>query len=94
MRGTVLKWALILARGTEAVAAILLIAVIAMNLAQVFFRYVLVDPISWSEETMRYTTTWMVMLAAAPALLRREHMEVSLFDSVRSERLRRLVGQL
>nr|WP_249139085.1 TRAP transporter small permease [Actibacterium sp. MT2.3-13A] len=65
-----------------------------MNLAQVFFRYVLVDPISWSEETMRYATTWMVMLAAAPALLRREHMEVSLFDSVRSEALRRAVGML
>lgn len=94
VQGTVLRWALILTRGTEAVAAVLLIAVIAMNLAQVFFRYVLVDPISWSEETMRYTTTWMVMLAAAPALLRREHMEVSLFDGVRSERLRRAVGLL
>ncbi|MGC9369917.1 MAG: TRAP transporter small permease [Paracoccaceae bacterium] len=94
MQGTVLRWALILTRGTEAVAAILLIAVIAMNLAQVFFRYVLVDPISWSEETMRHTTTWMVMLAAAPALLRREHMEVSLFDGVRSAWLRRAVGVL
>jgi len=94
VQGTVLRWALILARGTEAVAAIMLIAVILMNLAQVFFRYVLVDPISWSEETMRYTTTWMVMLAAAPALLRREHMEVSLFDGVRSAWLRRVVGVL
>ncbi len=94
MQGSVFKFALILARGTEAVAAILLVAVIAMNLAQVFFRYVLVDPISWSEETMRYTTTWMVMLAAAPALLRREHMEVSLFDTVRSDALRRIVGVL
>lgn len=94
MQGTLLKWTLTLARGTEAVAAVLLVAVIVMNLAQVFFRYVLVDPISWSEETMRYTTTWMVMLAAAPALLRREHMEVSLFDAVRSDILRRMVGLL
>ena len=94
MQAVLLRWALILARGTEALAAILLVAVIAMNLAQIFFRYVLVDPISWSEETMRYTTTWMVMLAAAPALLRSEHMEISLFDAVRSDRLRRAVSQL
>jgi len=94
MQGAVLRWALILAKWTEAVSAVLLIAVILMNLAQVFFRYVLVDPISWSEETMRYTTTWMVMLAAAPAFLRREHMEISLFDTVRSEWLRRAAGVL
>lgn len=97
MQGAILMWAQRLARGTEAIAAVLLVAVILMNLAQVFFRYVLVDPISWSEETMRYTTTWMVMLAAAPALLRREHMEVNLFDAARSPAIRRaarLVGHL
>lgn len=77
---------------TEAIAACLLVAVILMNLAQVFFRYVLVDPISWSEETMRYSTTWMVMLAAAPAFLRGEHMEISLFDNVKSPLIRRSVN--
>lgn len=80
-----------LANLTEVLAAILLVAVIAMNLAQVFFRYVLVDPLSWTEETMRYSTTWMVFLAAGSALFRGEHMVINLFDDVRSARLRRLV---
>jgi len=79
-----------LANMTEIAAAVLLIAVIAMNLAQVFFRYVLVDPLSWTEETMRYSTTWMVFLAAGPALFRGEHMVINLFSEVRSDRLRML----
>ena len=92
MQRKIIKFTLTLARATEAIAACLLVAVILMNLAQVFFRYVLVDPISWTEETMRYSTTWMVMLAAAPAFLRREHMEISLFDGVKSPRVRRVVN--
>ncbi len=83
-----------LANLTENIAAVLLIAVIVMNLAQVIFRYVIVDPLSWSEETMRYSTTWMVLLAGSSALFRGEHMAISLFDNVRSERLRFFVRQL
>ncbi len=92
MQRNVIKFTLGLASVTEAIAACLLVAVILMNLAQVYFRYVLVDPISWTEETMRYSTTWMVMLAAAPAFLRREHMEISLFDNVQSPLIRRCVN--
>jgi TRAP-type C4-dicarboxylate transport system permease small subunit len=77
-----------LANMTEIVAAILLIAIILMNLAQVFFRYVLVDPLSWSEETMRYSTTWMVMLAGSSALFRGEHMVISLFDNIQYPKIR------
>ncbi|MDR9438752.1 MAG: TRAP transporter small permease [Halomonas sp.] len=91
MRGRVFKLAMGLTHATEAIAAILLVAIILMNVAQVFFRYVLVDPLSWSEETMRYSTTWMVMLAGSAALFRGEHMVISLFTSVRSPLFRRLV---
>lgn len=77
---------------TEVVAALLLVAVIAMNLAQIFFRYVVVDPLSWTEETMRYSTTWLVMLAGSSALFRGEHMVISLFSSVGSPGFRRLIN--
>lgn len=88
---SVLQLAMRLTRLTETVSALLLVAVIAMNLAQVFFRYVLVDPLSWSEESMRYVTTWMVMLAGSAALFRGEHMAINLFDNVKSRRLRRAI---
>lgn len=76
---------------TEALAAGLLFIVVLLNLAQIYFRYVVVDPISWSEEAMRYTTTWMVMLAAAPALLRQEHMAVDFLQYETPPRFRRVV---
>lgn len=88
VKNTAFRLGLKLTNATEGLAAILLVLVIAFNLAQVFFRYVLVDPLSWSEETMRYTTTWLVLLAGSAALFRGEHMVISLFDNVQSPRLR------
>jgi TRAP-type C4-dicarboxylate transport system permease small subunit len=85
------RLALRLTRMTESIAALLLVAVVLMNLAQVFFRYVLVQPLSWSEESMRYTTTWMVLLAGSAALFRGEHMAINLFENVRSHGLRRAI---
>ncbi|WP_343115913.1 TRAP transporter small permease [Ostreiculturibacter nitratireducens] len=90
MERRLLRFGLGLMRVVEAVSAVLLLAVVAMNLAQVFFRYVLVDPLSWSEETMRYSTTWMVMLAGSAALFRNEHMAIDLLGEHRSERLRKV----
>lgn len=80
-----------LTKMTEVISAVLLIAVILMNVAQIFYRYVLVDPLSWTGETMRYATTWMVMLAGSAALFRGEHMVISLFDSVQSKKIRNFV---
>ncbi len=91
MRRRVFKLAMGLTHVTEAISAVLLIAIILMNVAQVFYRYVLVDPLSWSEETMRYSTAWMVMLAGSAALFRGEHMVISLFTSVHSPLFRRLL---
>jgi TRAP-type C4-dicarboxylate transport system permease small subunit len=78
----------------DRVAALLLVAVVAMNVGQIFFRYVLVDPLSWSEETMRYSTVWMVLLAGSSALFRGEHMEISVFGNLRSQRARKAIRLL
>ena len=89
MQRTVVKVAVVLHRISEALAGALLIAVIAINVAQIFYRYVLIDPLSWAQEAMRYATVWMVMLGAASALLRNEHMAMSLLDGVASAAVRR-----
>ena len=78
-----------LTKAIEAISAGLLVAVIVMNLAQIFFRYVLVEPLSWSEEAMRYSTTWMVMLAGSAALFRDEHMAINLLGENGPHGLRR-----
>lgn len=81
---------LALTRFAEFFSTLLLIAVIVMNLAQIYFRYVLVDPLSWTEEAMRYATTWAVMLAGSAALFRGEHMAIGLLDNLKSPRARRI----
>lgn len=90
MRNFAVRIAHLLRRWTEALAGVLLIAVVVINVTQIFYRYILIDPLSWAQEAMRYATIWMVMLASAPALLRNEHMAMSLLDGTRSPTLRRL----
>lgn len=80
-----------LSDGVDRIAAVLLIAVVLLNIAQILLRYVFFAPLAWSEETMRYATVWMVMLAGSSALFRGEHMEMSIFDRVRSQRVRAAV---
>ncbi|HAG72252.1 MAG TPA: hypothetical protein DCL66_08625 [Gammaproteobacteria bacterium] len=93
-RSRLFKFCSSISKLSEASAAILLIAVVGMNLVQIFFRYVIVDPLSWTEEGMRYSAIWMTFLALAPALVRGEHMAIDLFQGVPSIKLRRFVGYL
>jgi TRAP-type C4-dicarboxylate transport system permease small subunit len=43
-------------------------------LIQIFFRYVLKTPLTWTEEASRYSFIWTVLLGAAFAVRRREHV--------------------
>jgi TRAP-type transport system small permease protein len=43
-------------------------------LIQVFFRYVLLSPLTWTEESARYSFIWVVLLGAAFAVRRKEHV--------------------
>lgn len=85
---------LTLSNWADRIAALLLITVVMMNVAQIIFRYVFVDPLSWSEETMRYATVWMVLLGGSSALFHGEHMGINIFHNVRSERVRRMIRLL
>ncbi len=52
--------------------------------AQVVFRYMLVQPLPWSEELARYLMIWAACLAASEAYARGSHIGVNLLvDSVR-----------
>jgi TRAP-type C4-dicarboxylate transport system permease small subunit len=48
--------------------------------AQVIWRYVLNDPIYWSEELARYLFVWLTFLAAAMAFRDHKHMAVDLIQ--------------
>jgi len=43
--------------------ALLLVAVVAISLIGVVYRFGLVDPIGWTGEAMRYAVVWATFLA-------------------------------
>jgi TRAP-type C4-dicarboxylate transport system permease small subunit len=81
-----------LVAAAESLAAVLLIGIVALNLAAVFQRYVMLDAISWSEEAMRYASIWVTFLAACGASLHDEHMSLTLLSDSSPPWLRRLLG--
>ncbi|GAE28276.1 TRAP-type C4-dicarboxylate transport system [Halalkalibacter wakoensis JCM 9140] len=47
---------------------------------QVFYRYVLKSPLSWSQEVLMISFVYLVLFGAALAVKNKEHLKVDLFD--------------
>jgi TRAP-type C4-dicarboxylate transport system permease small subunit len=75
----------------EGASAIALGIVIILNAIAVFARYVLVDPIGWSEELMRFSLAWLTYLAVGPCLFRNEHMAMETLDMIRNAAMKRML---
>lgn len=61
----------------EAVCAVLLVLIALLMSAQVFTRYVLHHPLTWSDEVVSLAFTWLCFLGAAVALKYRGHIGMS-----------------
>jgi len=72
----------LLARSTEILAALLLIAVTALNLTQVGGRYLFATGFSWTEEVMRYMMIWLMMLGSVACIFRVEHMGIEALETL------------
>lgn len=57
----------------------LLVAMTVVTFAQVFFRFVIVHSLPWSEEFSRYALVWASFLGASVALKRGLHIGVEAF---------------
>ena len=83
-------------RALAAFVALLMAALVLDVLWQVFTRFVLLDPSSWTEELARYLMIWVGLIGAAYAAGRRMHLSVDLLQSkltgVRARTLRSIIG--
>lgn len=72
-------------------ASIIVISVVmvCVTLAQVIFRYVIAEPLPWSEEMARYCFVWIVFLGGAVGLSRGIHLGVDLFVNMLPLRVQR-----
>jgi len=62
--------------GTETVVTLLTAVMVATVILQVFFRFVVGNPLSWSEELARYAFVWITFLGAAVAYRHGAHIVV------------------
>jgi TRAP-type C4-dicarboxylate transport system permease small subunit len=76
-----------LAEFLAGVAAIGIAIAVVLNLAQIIYRYVLFDPLAWTEEVMRYLMIWVTMLGVAASLYRGEEASAGLLGGLASPRL-------
>ncbi|WP_228461581.1 TRAP transporter small permease [Paracoccus liaowanqingii] len=72
----------LLARSTEILAALLMIAVTVLNLTQVGGRYLFATGFSWTEEVMRYSMIWLMMLGSVACIYRVEHMGIEALETL------------
>lgn len=80
----------VLTRVTENIGAFLMALIIAVNFLQVFFRYVMFDPLGWTEEVMRYSVVWVTFLTAGAVFFHGEHMVVDAFGRLLPPWLRKI----
>ena len=78
--------------GTETVVALLMTVMVATILLQVFCRFVLGNPLSWSEELARYAFVWITFLGAAVAYRHGGHIVVETVVTLLPRRLQAVLA--
>ncbi len=71
------KISMYLAKGCEWLVGILMAIMTIVVIIGVFFRYVLGDALSWTEEMARYVMIWMCFLAASILVREDGHIGIS-----------------
>ena len=73
-------------RALEVVVIVLFLAIVLIGALQVFNRFVLDRPLSWTEEAQRFAFIWLVFLAIPLGYTRGSHIAVDLVTSRLPER--------
>ncbi|WP_027134451.1 TRAP transporter small permease [Geminicoccus roseus] len=81
-----------LARGEEVFLAATHGIVATLVIAAVFFRYVINDPLIWSEEFIVIVFTWMIFIGLSSGFRLRMHLRVDALLVVLPERVRAVCG--
>jgi TRAP-type C4-dicarboxylate transport system permease small subunit len=71
--------------------AILMTAMVVIITAQVWYRFILNNPLSWSEEAGRYLFVWISFMGAAAGVRYQVHLGIDLMDKLLSPAAYRIV---
>ncbi len=81
----------ILEKGIKILMAILIGGMVALISLQVGFRYLLNQPLTWSEEVARHLMIWSALLGAAVAYRRKGHLGMDVIVMLFSPQWKRIV---
>ncbi len=76
----------LLTRAIETVLALLMLLLIGLVSAQIFMRYVMHAPLTWSEELARMTFVYLTFIGAGLAFHRRENLRLGVLTDALPER--------
>lgn len=62
--------------------AVLMAGMVVIVSAQVWYRFVLNDPLSWSEEASRYLFVWISFMGAAAGVRYQVHLGIDLMEKI------------
>jgi len=85
------RWA---KKGAELVAVILMTAMFSFFLLQIFTRYILNAPLSWTSEASTITYIWVIFWGSAFLLRNDEHVRFSILHDAARPHVRRLYSLL
>lgn len=64
------------------ILALIMTAMLVVVSAQVWYRFVLNNPLAWSEELARYLFVWISFLGSAVGVRMRVHLGIDLIDKI------------
>jgi TRAP-type C4-dicarboxylate transport system permease small subunit len=71
--------------------ALLMVAMVVIISAQVWYRFILNDPLAWSEEAGRYLFVWISFMGAAAGVRYQVHLGIDLLHKIVPEQPYRMV---
>lgn len=66
----------------EIIITLCLGSVVIITFLQVFFRYVLQQPLTWSQEALMISFVYSVLFGAALAVKNGDHLKVDMFENI------------
>ncbi len=76
---TLNKFSKILFKLQENMGIFLILLIVLLTAAQVFSRYILKNPLGWTEELVRFVFIWSIFMGAVIASKNRQHIRVETF---------------
>lgn len=84
----------VLMKVEECIFCVILLAMACVVTLQVFFRYVLGDPLTWTEELSRFLFVWLIAFAAGYCVSTREHIRVELVVDMLPKKVQKVLDIL